>query len=143
MFVTRLLRLFSVPLPTPTPERIAAARRKLFQSCRACGKTLDSHSWWRLASAVLREDSNAAESLAALVAAREWEQAARIRQWEGSRDEREYYLVRCPNTKTLSLVTVASLAEMYFDDYVEASEILDERDSSVLTAIAGDRWRSF
>ena len=126
--------------PTRTP---AEARRELFESCRACGRTLDSHSWWRLASTVLGEDSHSASKLAALIAARDWGRAALVQEWEGGRDEREYYLVRCPDTKKIALVTVVSTAEMWSDDYVEASEVLGEQDSISLSAIAGDGWKPF
>ncbi len=130
-------------IPSPTPERMAEARRKLFQPCRTCGKALESHSWWRLASAVLGSDSGMAATLASLVEARSWEQAALVQEWEATQDEREYYLVRCPDSKAVSLVTVVAMADMWSDDYVESSEILGDEDSSTLTAIVGDRWKPF
>lgn len=127
----------------PTAARAAEIRRRLFHPCPGCGKILEGHGWWVLATVVLREPPTAIERLADLIEGRKWEQAAEVREWEGGKDEREYYVVRCPTTTELSLVTVLSRAEMWADDCVEAKTLLGDSDSKRLTVLVDDRWEPF
>jgi hypothetical protein len=105
-----------------------------------CGESLVSHESRRLASAILGTNSSSADNLASLIAARKWEEASRIQEWDAGKDVREYHLVRCPTSNRLGVVTLASRSEMWEDDRVEGRELLDEEDSRILEALGSDDW---
>lgn len=81
-----------------------------------------------------------ADSLASLVAAREWEKVGKVQEWHADKDVREYHLVRCPSSTRLGLVTLTSRSGMWEDDRVEARDLLDEEDSRILETLASGRW---
>ncbi len=100
------------------------------------------HGYFLLAS-VFPDENVRGEELAALVRTRQWQQAATFQDWKSDRDEREYYLIRCPSRGGLLLFTVLSLWEMRSDDFVESCESLDADSSATLVQIVGDRWQLF
>ncbi len=126
-----------------SPAEILRARREFFGACPVCDGELDGHASWRLASVFVDGDSDAPSRLARLVAERRWAEANAFQEWAGDRDEREYYIVRCPVENSLALVTFISVAEMWSDDYIEATERLSERASEALSVLVGDRWDGF
>ena len=137
-----MLKFLAPSFQKPSSEARAVAARSLLSSCPVCGGDLARHSRWRLASVILDAEAGLADELAQLINARDWERASRFQGWKGDRDEREYQVVRCPNSSQVALVTVVSTADMWSDDRVESTEKLNEEDSKAVIALAGDRWES-
>ncbi len=126
-----------------SPADLARERKELFGACLICGGELNGHASWRLASVFLEDESDTPSRLADLVAKEKWAEASAFQEWAGDRDEREYYVVRCPVEKSLALISVISVAEMWSNDHIEATELLSEEASQALSALVGDRWDGF
>lgn len=115
--------------------------RRLFEPCPGCKGNVTGHHYFMLASVFTDpDDGGRVEQLAALVKSRQWSQAATFQDFDGLRDFREYYLLRCPEFPQLALVIIQSLFEMFADDYTESRELLDSEASVHLAEIAADRW---
>jgi len=141
--LNRILKLFSPSLKKLSSEKQARIAQSLFGLCAACGKDLGGHSRWRLASAIFDTQNGMANELAKLIRDRQWDQAAQFQDWRGDRNEREYYVVRCPNSPQVSLVTMVSTADMWSDDYIESTELLAAESSKDILRLAGNHWLPF
>jgi hypothetical protein len=137
-----ITRYFAHSLRKPSSEERAKIARSVFRSCVACGGDLSGHSFWRLASAII-DSEDRGDELATLIKDRQWNRAVQFQDWRGDRNEREYYAIRCPNRTEISLVTIVSTADMWSDDYVESTEVLDPESSRALADLVGDRWQPF
>ncbi len=137
----RIVKMFSYSPSRRIPENLAAIRRQLLGTCPACGRDLEGHHHWRLASVVLEPGAEAPGEVAKLIREREWALAAQFQDWKADRNEREYYVIRCPNKPELSLVAVISTADMWSDDRVESTQRLDRENTSVILDLVGDGWK--
>ena len=120
-----------------------AGMRATFVKCPACGGDFSGHHLWRLASAILNCEGSRASELDRLIHAHEWEQATRIDEWEGTKDERMYYIVRCPHTPNLTMMVLISVFEMWDDDYFEYTEQLDDESTMTISRLANGNWEAF
>ena len=117
--------------------------RMIWWRCPACNESFTGHQRWLLASVILDTDTRRAHDLTSLIRGHQWEQAMQTKEWKGDRDEREYYIVRCPKTTQLAMVTLISVWELWADDYIETAKVLDDESSQALLHLAGDRWEPF
>jgi hypothetical protein len=124
-------------------KRMVEYLRAVWWRCPACNGSYTGHQRLLLASVILDSDARRTGELASLIRAHQWEQAMQIREWKGDRDEREYHIVRCPKSTQLSMITLISLWELWADDYVEATQVLDDESTKALLRLAGDRWEPF
>ena len=115
----------------------------MFGRCPNCGKALQAHSYWRLASAVIDGSGDSDRKLAALIAERQWGAASRIAEWRYDRDIREYGVVRCPYGPRLGLVIAVFTYDLYANDCREDTRLLSEEDSQIIKGLAGDAWLVF
>jgi len=137
--IAKALKYFSKPWGQCPDTSTSEMMRRLFVSCPACESDLVGHSWWKLASVILGENDE--DELENLVKQRKWMEAQQIHQWSGNRDEREFYVLRCPRRDSLSLVSVISLADIWLDDHVERTEVLDENDTAWFDGrVSADAW---
>src|SRR5438034_10754719 len=121
-----ILRHLAPPLRKPGPQEQRSIVRTLFHTCPACGKDLAGHAFWRLASVILDSaNRRLGQELGKLISERQFGRAAQFQEWKGNENEREYYVVHCPNQRPISLVTVVSKTDLWSDDYVESTEVLD------------------
>jgi len=116
--------------------------RHLFEPCLACQQDMARHHYFKLASVVLGPDDGTLTDLADLVKRREWSRAAAFQDFDGMRDCREYYVIRCAAHAELSLVSIRSLFELWADDYTESRELLESSASINLARLIGDRWHA-
>ena len=117
--------------------------RMIWWRCPACNGSFSGHQRWLLASVILNSDTCRAHELGSLIAGHQWERAMQIKEWKGDRDEREYHIVHCPKSTQLSMVTLISPWELWADDYVEATEVLDDESTKALLRLADNRWEPF
>ena len=80
------------------------------------------------------------DRLARLVAAGEWESAAKQSQWRWDKDVREYHAIRCPIVNGIGLVVAVFTYDLWSNSYVEDARVLSERDATTIGALAQDRW---
>jgi hypothetical protein len=117
--------------------------RQNWGRCSTCQGDFMGHEGYVLASVILDAGNHRSGELADLISAHEWERAVKYQEWKGDRDERMYYVVRCPNDPRLTLVTRLSVWELWLDDKTEWVEILDDESARVVARLAGDRWKLF
>lgn len=122
-----------------TDDEVIGVFRRTFERCPTCRRALEGHAQHRLAVALVGPPSPAAVALAEHVAARRWEEAARIAEWRWDRDAREYHVIRCPNAPGLGLVT--SIFPYWHSPYVEEARRLPDEDAERISHIVGDRWQ--
>jgi hypothetical protein len=128
--------------PPPNDAQIATVYRNLFRQCPVCGRTLEGHAVWRLASVIVGEAPKREDALADLVARGQWTDAARITESEHDKDAREYDVIRCPFSDRLGLVTAVFTAEFWSNSFVEDARALASEDGEEIAKIAADRWRT-
>lgn len=134
-----LARLFRTG-PSVHGGDVSSVYRKLLSPCPVCGKPVDGHSYWKMASVIANEASDAPATVARLVSERRWREAARVMQWAHDADVREYYAIRCPNSDRLGLVTVLFTHEFWSNDVIEEARALPDQDTRELSELVGDRW---
>ena len=139
--VDRFLRLFAPHTErAPLAERALAIVRNRFSPCTICGENLEGHSFTKLASAIAGNGVQKDLELAGLITARDWKGASKYQDWNSDLSVREYYLVLCPKNSQIALIRMLSTPEIWTDDQVEASEILNQSDYETIMGIIGDRW---
>lgn len=63
-------------------EKRSNVIKRVFFECPVCNKSLNDHAHWKLASAILGPLGNNADYLAEYVAEKQWEEAAKVNEWE-------------------------------------------------------------
>lgn len=109
-------------------------------ACDLCHDTVAGHDVAVLGSAVRTESGSAEAALDAAVSQRDWLGAARWCEFRGDADEVVYYAIRCPASGAIGLKRVLSPAEMWANDKVTSSEVLDPEASSQLLSISSLEW---
>lgn len=137
----RFLQLFGWrPKRAPLADRALAIVRNRFSPCSICGGSLQGHAFAKLASAFVDDTTGRDQELQQLISTRQWKQASEYQDWGSDRSVREYHLIRCPQSSQVSLTRLLSTSEMWSDDQVEASEVLDQKDVEMILSLVGDRW---
>src|SRR5512133_1975594 len=85
---------------------VAIRFQAMFGRCLSCRETVQGHWYWRMASELIDASEGGGGKLAGLVSASQWEAVTGIREWQGDRDVRELYAVRCPRGSLVELCTV-------------------------------------
>ena len=119
-----------------------AGMRLTFVRCPTCGGDFTGHHIWLLASAILNCEHSRSHELDRLIQAHEWEAATQIQEWKGTKDERMYYIIRCPHTPNLTMMVLISVFEMWDDDYFEYHEQLDDESTETISRLANDHWEA-
>lgn len=140
---TRISRFFAERREEKRRKVNAAENRRLWPSCPACGGEMAGHHVWLLASAILGSPTSRAGELSRLIEHHQWESAMQINEWKGTRDERMYYIVRCPKISQLTLSVVISFFDLWLDDYVEFNVRLDDESTQTILRLADNHWEAF
>jgi hypothetical protein len=123
-----------------TDDQRRAALRRVIRSCPACHGDLDGHLTFVVAMVQIQSpESVSSQELQQLVADRRWSSANRYREWKADGDMREFRAVRCA-AGGLALLTIVYAYEMWSDDFVEGTEIIEGDAAADLTAFVGNRW---
>lgn len=139
----RLLKYLAERKEAKDRQRHEAGMKLTFVRCPVCGGDFSGHHLWRLASAILNCEGSRSHELDRLIHAHEWERAMQIDEWHGHKDERMYYIVRCPHTPNLTMMVLISVFEMWDDDYFEYTEQLDDESTRTISRLANGHWEAF
>lgn len=137
--IRALARLFRTGPPV-RELKASSVYRRLFAPCPVCGKPVDGHGYWKLASVIANESSDAPATVARLLSERRWREAAQVREWVHDADIREYHAIRCPNADRLGLITVMFTHEFWSNDVVEDARVVPDEDRKEISELVGGRW---
>lgn len=137
-----LSRMAGVSAETIDEKSRSSVVKRIYQACPVCHKSLDNHSYWRLAFEIVREPMNTTSPLSEFVSEKQWEKAGKVNEWAHDMDIREYDIIRCPNSLRLGLVVVVFGYDIFSNDFVEKTDVLTEDDSKVIMTLAGDQWHA-
>jgi len=119
-------------------DQLRKALRRQIGSCPVCGKGLDGHSYWDIAS--IRVGSPEEAYVAELIKRHAWTAAAEHQQANATDDIRVWRAVRCPSG-VVAIMPVTLAFEAWSPDEVGLGLVLDEADSRQLMHAAAGRWR--
>jgi hypothetical protein len=94
----------------------------------------------KLASSFVNDSTGRDQELERMISTRQWKRASEYQDWSSDRSVREYYLIRCPQNSQTALTRVLSTPELWTDDQVKTSEIVDQGDAEAILSVVGDRW---
>jgi hypothetical protein len=111
-----------------------------YGTCLSCGSPPVGHSAWMLAMAIVSRQPNRVPELERLVAQGKWAEAGAIQEFEGTEDEIEYRVIRCPVTNELSLKKIVSVFDLWSNDSLLEDIRLSPADQERLAVLAGEKW---
>ena len=110
--------------------------------CPACNGHLGDHRFAVLASVPIKEnDDPQVLILLRAIKNHDWRTVLAFQDWEGGYDNYELYGIRGENHPVV-LVTVWDPFELFYNERIVDTEVLDETESNKLLALAGDTWKS-
>jgi hypothetical protein len=115
---------------------------KQLTACPACGGNLGDHHFALLASVPVKEnDDPQVLTLLRAIKNRDWLTVLAFQDWEGGYDDYELYGIRGENHPVV-LVTVWDPFELFYNERIVDTEVLDEIESHKLLTLAGHKWKS-
>jgi hypothetical protein len=110
--------------------------------CPACSGHSREHRFALLASVPVKEnDDPQVLILLRAIKNHDWHTVLAFQDWEGGSDNYELYGIRGENHPVV-LVTVWDPFELFYNERIVDTEVLDETESNKLLALAGDTWKS-
>lgn len=115
---------------------------KQLKVCPACGGHLEDHRFALFASVPVKEnDDPQVLTFMRAIKSYEWRTVLAFQNWDGGYDNYELYGIRAENHPVV-LVTVWDPFELFYNERIVDTEVLDEIQSNELLALAGDQWKS-
>lgn len=112
-------------------------------NCPACGRQFGDHQFSLLASVPVKQnDDPRVRSFLNAIENHDWPGVLSFQQWEGGHDDYELYGIRAKDHPVV-LVTIWDPFELFYNERIIETEVLNEVDSSELLTLArGKEWKT-